>query len=186
MRSNVGFPAGLICLSVCLMLMVCAAALARPVTETERQALEKQIASFSRALETKAYDDIADVTPPRLVDHLAKTAQMEPGELRRAMVEQMKVALAAVRIESFSFDMAKAEYRELSGGHPYALVPTELIAVDPNGVRTRFRSQTLALLDGNSWYLIRLQEAQHLLLLQKAYPEFTGVEFPRGSMELLK
>lgn len=186
MRSNVGFPQGLICLSVCFMLMVCAAALARPVTEAERQALEKQITSFSQALQAKAYDDIADVTPPRLVDHLAKTAQMEPSELRRVMVEQMKVALTTVRIESFRFDMAKADYRELADGHPYALVPTELIAVDPNGGRTRFRSQTLALLDGNSWYLIRLQEAQHLLLLQKAYPEFAGVEFPRGSMELLK
>jgi len=168
------------------MLLVCAAALARPVTNAERQSLEKQITAFSRALETNAYDGIADVTPPRLVDHLAKTAQMEPGELRRAIVEQMKVAFAAVRIEAFSFDMARADYRELADGHPYALVPTELIAVDPNGVRTRFRSQTLALLDGSNWYLIRLQEAQHLLLLQQAYPELAGVEIPRGSMELLK
>lgn len=78
LRSNVGFPQGIICLSVCFMLMACAAALARPVINAERQALDKQITAFSQALETKAYDDIANVTPPRLVDHLAKTAQMEP------------------------------------------------------------------------------------------------------------
>lgn len=98
----------------------------------------------------------------------------------------MKAALASVQIEAFKFDIANAEYRELASGNPYAPVPTELVARDANGVRTRFRSQTLALLDGSRWYLARLQDPQQLLPLREAYPEFTGVEFPRGSMELLR
>ena len=48
------------------------------------------------------------------------------------------------------------------------------------------RAPTLALLDGNEWYLIRTNDPQLISVLREAYPDYAGVEFPEAIMEPFK
>lgn len=86
MRSGVSFSAILVSSSICLTLVFTAATLARPVTDAERQSLETKVASFSAALQTNAFDALADATPPHIFDYVSKTAKVEPSRLRSLIV----------------------------------------------------------------------------------------------------
>ena len=74
------------------------------------------------------------------------------------MIEQMTKALAEVKIEAFSMDLANAEYRELQTGEPYALIPTETVMDAADNGQFKATSQTLALIDEGEWYLLRVNE----------------------------
>ena len=102
-----------------------------------------------------------------------------------AVIDEMAKALAAVKIVSFGMYLAKAEQRELADGTPYVLVPTEVV-MDAGDGKTAVRSHTLALMDADVWYLMRVSDQEQLTILRQVYPEYAGVEFPSGSVEALK
>lgn len=83
-------------------------------------------------------------------------------------------------------DVSKVEYKELPNGEPYALIPTEVVMDAGGADKILAKSQTLALLDGGAWYLLRVNEDQQVTVMRQVYPEFAEVEFPAGSMEALK
>jgi len=47
----------------------------------------------------------------------------------------------------------------------------------------RATSQTLGLLDGDTWYLVRIDDAAMAAIIKDVYPEFADVEFPAGTVE---
>ena len=54
------------------------------------------------------------------------------------------------------------------------------------GGKYRAQSSTLGLLDGETWYLVRVEDPQQVALLKEIYPAFADVVFPTGSMEPVK
>jgi hypothetical protein len=51
------------------------------------------------------------------------------------------------------------------------------------GGKIKATSSTLGLLDEETWYLVRVEDAQQVEILKEVYPAFADVEFPTGSME---
>ena len=52
-----------------------------------------------------------------------------------------------------------------------------------DAVRAR---DTLALIDGSDWYLLRVSDQQQVTILRKVYPSFATVEFPDDSTQTVK
>lgn len=158
---------------------------ARDMTAVERTALDATVERFNSAMGEADYNAVAATIPPKVLQHIADIAGLDVGKLREMVVAQMEAALAVVKIESFSMDMAKLEQRTLPSGEPFALIPS-VTKMDTGRDRITANSHTLALLDGGSWYLLRIEEAQQLAILRQVYPEFSGVELPSGKAEASK
>ncbi|TGP24053.1 MULTISPECIES: hypothetical protein [unclassified Mesorhizobium] len=161
----------------------------RPATGAEKAALAIRVQEFTGAFAAKDMDHVFGMMSPRIVDYLVSSGGISVDELKRRTNAAWAEALKTVTLESFSMDMAKAEYLELSNGTPYGLIPTETVmSFDQDGQTQRMavRARTLAVLDGGKWYLVRIDDPKQLMILRKTYPEFEDVELPRGTMEALK
>jgi hypothetical protein len=157
---------------------------ARSLTEAETASLAATVDAFDSAMRSNDLAAVVETIPPRVLEHIAAGAGVGVDELRGLLIKQMGEVLAQATIDSFEMDLAKADHRELEDGIPYALVPTETV-MTIDGSKTAMRSHTLALLDEGIWYLVRVSDAKQLEILRQVYPEYVGVEFPRGSMEAL-
>lgn len=175
-------------LALCLACVLAAAApaVARSLDDKEKAALSATVTEFDAAMRKNDFSRIVDTVPPKVLNTIAAKASLDPAKLRTTMIDMMKSLTDQVKIESFGMDIAKAEYKELKSGAPYALIPTETVIAAGDKGRIQQKSHTLALLDDGKWYLVRVSDLQQLMMVREVYPEFTGVEFPQGSMEVLK
>src|SRR5690606_17369897 len=88
-------------------LLAAQAASALPLSEAEMQALAGTVESFDAAMRNEDFGALAATIPPRVLTHIAETADLDTETLRGVIVQQMEQALAAVKLESFSMDLAK-------------------------------------------------------------------------------
>lgn len=160
---------------------------ARSLTNAEKQKLETTVVDFNKAMRTGDYDIITKTIPPRLMEFYAKQANIDVDTLRGVMADLTKASMALVKIEDFDMDFSAAATHELPNGEPYALIPME--TVTGSGLTDNkmvVRGDTLAMLDSDNWYLVRVSEAQQIAILRQVYPEFASVEFSSETMEAVK
>jgi hypothetical protein len=158
--------------------------LARGLTEAERKTLDETVKSFVAARIANDADQVVEVMSPRFIAYVAQMSGLWKDEVRRQLATQLKNASDA-KIEALTMDLSKADYNELPDGTPYVLVPTETVIRVPDGRHATGRSHTLALID-EGWRLFSLESPDSPALVQRVFPEFAGVQFPRGSYEGLR
>ncbi len=172
------------------LLVVLAAALspawARPLTEAETAPLADKVPAFDAAIGDGDYAAIVEVIPPPMLEHIAREAGVPVDELLIALKGQMDEIFATVELISFGMNVQAAEERELADGSPYVLLPTTTVMEAEGMGRVKVDSETLGLLDGADWYLVRVSDAAMVGVLRQVYPEFTGVEFPAETMTALE
>ncbi len=165
------------------------AALAAPTfaaefTDEQLAGLTARIESFDAAMKASDMSEVMDVVPPKVLDKIAANFNVTTEQLVEATQQQMDQVLKDVKIVSFGMDLDAAEFLETADGTPYALIPTEtVIDMGEKGGKTKASSATLGLLDEETWYLVRVEDAQQVAILKEVYPAFADVEFPTGSME---
>ena len=158
-------------------------AYAQELTDAQRQGLAARIESFDAAMLASDMKTVMGVIPPKVLEKIATTYKVTTEQLIAAAQEQIDVAMAEVKIESFSMDLDTAEIAHLSDGTIYALIPTETV-IDMGDAGGKFRSstKTLGLADEGTWYLVRIDDAEQVAILKDVYPAFADVEFPTGTM----
>lgn len=172
--------------ALAVLAVVAAPCQARDVESKEKAALETTIADFDAAMRDSKYDRVVAAIPPKVIANLAKKGGLEPEAMKTMVVSMMQAMMTDVKIEAFGMDVPKTEYKSLANGTPYALIPTRTVVAAKAAGRFEQKSHTLALIDDGKWYLVRVSEVAQLAIVKEVYPEFAGVEFPRGSMEVLK
>jgi hypothetical protein len=168
-----------------LLASLASPAFAREATPVEVTALEQTVTNFDNAMTKNDLDTIVGTIPPRLQETLAKQANIDVDTLHKSIVAQMQAALATVKITAFSMDVKGADQHELADGTPYFLIPTTT-EMDLNGSKSEAQSRTLALLDGDKWYLLRIDDAAQIALLRTVYPQFADVDFEPGTLKAVK
>ncbi len=158
---------------------------ARDAIDTEKAALAATVTDFNQAMAKLDFKRVVATIPPKVIAKIAAKADLPLAKVTEMTIAVMKTSMETVKLESFSMDMAKVEHKQLASGEPYALIPTVTVMGLEDKQRVEQKSLTLALLDAGQWYLVRVSETSQLLILRDVYPEFAGVEFPRGSMEVL-
>jgi hypothetical protein len=169
-------------LGALLALSLLAPAVAREVSEAERAALAETIAGFDAAMRANDMRRVMGTIPPRMLEAMAVQFSVTAEELIDAATEQMEQAMANVLLVSFSMKLETATYAELSDGMPYVLIPTETVMEIPGTGKIKAVSDTLALIEEGTWYLLRIDPGQ-LPLLHQVYPGFADVELSPGTME---
>lgn len=174
--------------AACLLLMAVptawgSMAQAQAITQADRSAVAARIAAFDSAVRESRMEEIFDFLPPRIVDAIAAKAGTTAEEIRPVMAAQMADAFKLVKLVSFGMDVKGAPSAVTPDGRRgYLLVPTETLMELPDGRRLRSKSTTVVLKDDGQWYVVRIDNAQQILMLREVYPEFAGVDFPSGSM----
>lgn len=165
------------------------AALATPVlaaefTAEQLEGLAARIESFDAAMKASDMSQVMDVVPPKVLDKIAANFNVTTEQLIEATQQQMDQVMKDVEIVSFGMDLKAAEFLETADGTPYALIPTETVMdMGEAGGKLKASTSTLGLFDEETWYLVRVEDAQQVAILKEVYPAFADVEFPTGSME---
>lgn len=169
---------------------ICLIALAGPTlawtpTAEQETALATRIDSFRAAFEKGDFEAIMAVLPDRLMDVISAQAGVSAEQIKSAMAEMMAQVMAEVELESYSMELDDAQYLTTDSGMQYVLVPTRT-RLKVNDMRVEALGYTLALEDEGKLYLLRIDDANQITLLQQAYPDFAGVEFPQGTQTVLE
>ena len=162
-----------------------APALAREVTAQDREAVAGLIEQLDAGMESGDMMSAMDVVPPALFEAMAEAMGLSPEEMRGAIDAALEQAMAGVEIVSHEMRLDDAREGETSEGRPYLLVPTETV-MKAGEDTVRNESDTLALEDGGAWYLVRIDDLNQVAMVQEVYPDFAGVEFPRGRMSVVE
>ena len=152
---------------------------------TDNTTLKISILEFENAMETKNVDSILNFMPPKVMMVLAQKLNINIEQLQTALKDAMLNSMASITMFSFKMDLERAVSNETGTGRKYFLIPTTNTMTLEN-TKVLAKSQTLAFLDGGTWYLVRISEDQQIQLFKTAYPEFDNVTFPRGTTELLE
>ena len=168
---------------VAALVVVAVPAASAELTSTQRDTLAARIESFDAAMKASDMAVVLGVVPPKMLDKIAVSSSVTTAQLIAATQEQIDEALKSMTIVSFGMALENAEIAALADGSPYALIPTETVIDMGEGGKYRARSSTLGLLDGETWYLVRIEDEQQVALLKEIYPAFADVVFPTGSME---
>lgn len=170
--------------ALALLVALSAPGLAAEFTAEQRDALAARIESFDAAMKASDMAEVMGVVPPKVLDKIAANFNITTEQLISAAQQQMDELMKGVTIVSFGMDLDTAEFIETADGTPYALIPTETVMdLGEAGGKVKASSSTLGLLDGETWYLVRVEDAQQVAILKEIYPAFADVEFPTGSME---
>lgn len=160
-------------------------ATARDVTEAEKAALAERAAGYQQAFIDKDYEAILDGSSPRFYAHIAEQAGATVPELRAFLIQQSKTVMATATIEAHELDLDGTEYRQTKYGAPYALIPTRVVLNIPEKGRFEINRETLALLDEDKWWLMRINDASQVSILQQVYPSFANITFKRSETRKL-
>jgi hypothetical protein len=171
--------------ALAIILALAAPALAQEVSAEQKQALVERVDSFHAAMAANDMRAIMGVIPPKVLEKVAGNFGVTVEQLIEATQQQMDEALKTVTIVSFGMDLETAEFFTLADGTTYALIPSETV-IDMGaaaGGKIRATTSTLGLLDGLTWYLVRIDDAAQVAILKEVYPALADVEFPTGTTE---
>jgi hypothetical protein len=158
-------------------------ALAQELTDAQRQSLADRIASFDAAMLANDMTTVMGVIPPKVLEKIASTYGVTAQQLIASAQEQIDIAMAEIKIESFSMDLDAGEVAQLGDGTTYILIPTVTVIDTGAGGTFRSTTKTLGLPEGDVWYLVRIDDAEQVAIFKGVYPAFADIEFPTGTME---
>ncbi len=163
------------------------AAFAQAITEPDKAAIQSRVDAFDAVMRAGQMGNTIDFVPPAMLDVMAAKFDITADQLREATKAQMGAMTDQVRIDDFAMDLGSATYAVTPDGKVgYALIPTTTVMTVEGGGKMKGSSQTLALQDGGTWYLMRIDDASQADILRETYPAFEGVEFPEGSIEAIQ
>ncbi len=168
-----------------LLFALATPAFAQGLSAAQQQALSDRVESFDAAMKENDMQVVMGVVPPKVLDKIASQSGMSVDDLLAAMQAQMDEVMGKVEIVSFGMDLENADFVTLPSGMTYAMIPTETVidlGADAGG-KMKATSQTLGLLDDDTWYLVRIDDPAQVAIIKEIYPDFADVEFPAGTVE---
>lgn len=168
-------------------LLLAPMAQAQEITEADRAAIVARTQALERAFSGAQMDmaGMMAVVPPGIWETMTEASGMSREQLLAAMDEALGEAMAEVEIVSYAMAVERGTPGVTEAGRSYLLVPTTTV-LRAGGQTIQNDSATLAMEDEGQWYLVRIDDASQVTMLNAAYPDFAGVQFPRGQMSVVE
>lgn len=127
-----------------------------------------------------------DMLPPGVIEAMAARYGATPEQAREAARDVAASVMGEVQVVEYRVDMDGAEMKRTpDGARSYLIVPLHM-TLRMDGMTVRTLSPTLAFEVDDVWYVMNVEGAEQAAVLVEVYPEFRGVEFPKGTMEILE
>lgn len=157
---------------------------ARELTEAEKGTLAEAVASFDAAMGAEDIESTMAAVPPLVFVFLAERANVAPDAYMAAAIADTERLMEKVAILSHGMDIGNATFRQTPDGVPYALIPTDAVMEMADGGKTyRKRSETLAMLEGGTWYFV---DAPTFEMVKQVYPSYAAETVAVGTMEAVQ
>jgi hypothetical protein len=171
--------------AVALVAALAGPAFAAELTPDQQAGLDARIASFDAAMRESDMAGILGVIPPAVLTQIATNYGVTSEDLVTSAQQQIDEALKSISIVSFGMDSSGAEAVEIGDGSIYVMIPTETVMDLGQAGKMRSASETLALLDDGTWYLMAVDDPAQIAVLRQVYPAFADVEFTAATMEVV-
>ncbi|MDO5640408.1 MAG: hypothetical protein Q4G28_11140 [Neisseria sp.] len=160
-------------------LLACLPLSAAALTPQDEQALQTALQDFAAHAQAGRGDAVIDASmPPALLAHLAdRMGGVTTAQVKQLLQRQIDVLMQQTQVESFRYDMAAAQEKVSANGRPYLLIPYETV-FEMRQTRQTGKSHILALKENGTWYLLRLDQAAQLKLIQETYPDLADLTLP--------
>ena len=162
------------------------AALARSLSKAEQSSLNEARDNFMAALEGDDFGYFFEAMPPKVAVYIATSAGMTPDELNEQMIAALEQTMAGTNITDATMKTEKIEVEEACDADDacvvYGFAPTSMAISVDGADPTTMEAQTLAMHDGERWYLVRTNDPRQVAILKETYPMFKGVTFPGGAV----
>ena len=163
-------------------------AVAKGIDGPKKAALKTTADRLIAAVLKEDFDTVVDISMPPPVLALAAAAYREPVAAYRAGLIRAWRGDAASRaggLRDLAIDTDRAADGRLANGTAYAVLPFRYTHVGASA-RRRVDDWALAILDGNTWYVVLHARRLERRILDQAYPGLAAIELPREKIEELK
>jgi hypothetical protein len=157
------------------------AVLARELKATDKAAIAARLALMDEIVKTQEYGKVFDMMPPKVLAAMIIQNGGNYGQFRINFLSMMAQASKDIKILSVNTYLNNSNFSELPNGLSYVLIPTHTVASVRGKGAISMSDHTLALLENDTWYLMRISKAEQVALLRQVYPEFSSIELPLGT-----
>ncbi|MEI4471780.1 hypothetical protein [Frigidibacter sp. MR17.24] len=169
--------------ALALTIATLAPASARPMAGGEARKMQTAVNVYLGAIDRGEADRVVAALPPRIKNIFAGSAGIEAGQLDRTLTAQTAALLKSANFSDFNANFTGVEATDsvLSDGTTvtWVIVPTSFKAATAKG-KTLNEQPLLAVNEGGSWYMMRVEGAQQKQLVSIAYPFLQNVSFPQS------
>ncbi|MBU2994739.1 hypothetical protein Q4555_04770 [Octadecabacter sp. 1_MG-2023] len=151
-----------------------AALFAQSLEDSDQRQIAGLAAMFDAAFEANDMAAVIGFMPEPIIAYIAEQGGLRPLTLRHMLVQQTQEMMETVEVEHFNMDVDAMETAVTPTGRAYALVPTTS-TISMNGQRFETMTKTLFFEDQGNWFLLRIENASQIHILNAVYPDFASV-----------
>lgn len=156
------------------------------LSAADRAGLNARIDQLNGMVEAGQFSAMIEFLPPRVLQTIADTYGVTAEEALEASREAVDELMAQVTIVAFDIDLAGAEtFITPDGSRQYVVLDLHMLMA-MEGIQVKARSPNLAFKDDGIWYIMDVNDPAQATILREAYPEFEGVTFEPGTMEVIE
>jgi hypothetical protein len=159
---------------------------AQTYTTEQLDALKTRLTVFENGIRNKDYQVMSDIIPRTIWENIKTKAKITDAQLVEAIKATMMQTFETATITDFKMDMAAATTHALADGMLYMMIPTSTtVAVKESGT-FKSSSATLAIIENDVWYLMRVSDKAQITILHEVYPAFKSVTLPEDKLEKIE
>lgn len=156
------------------------------LSAADRAGLDARIDQMNAMVEAGQYSAMIEFLPPKVLQTIADTYGATVEEATEASREMVDELMSQVTILAFDIDRAGAEtFVTPDGSRQYVVLDLNML-METQGIQIKAVSPNLAFKDDGVWYLMDVNDPAQAEILRQAYPEFDGVTFRPGTMEIIE
>lgn len=156
------------------------------LSTADRAGLDARIDQMSGMIEAGQFSAMIEFLPPKVLQTIADTYGVTADEAREASRQMVDELMSQVTIVEYDVDLAGAEtFVTPDGSRQYVVLDLNMV-METQGIRVKAVSPNLAFKDDGVWYIMDVNDPAQAEILRQAYPEFEGVTFQPGTMEIIE
>lgn len=156
------------------------------LTADERAGLEARVAEIAGYVDTGRFEVLVELLPPRIIPTIAEHFGVDEAQARAESKDTARTVMSSVTIIKYEIDTDDARaFVTPNGSRRYVLIDISML-MEAEGLQFRSVRSNLAFMDEGVWYFMDPSDPALAQFLRKAYPEFEGVRFDSGMMEVVE
>lgn len=156
------------------------------LSAADRAGLDARIDQMNDMVEAGQFSAMIEFLPPKVLQTIADTFGVTADEAIEASRQMVDELMSQVTIVEYTIDLAGAEtFVTPDGSRQYVILDLNML-METQGIRVKAVSPNLAFKDEGVWYIMDVNDPAQAAILREAYPEFEGVEFEAGTMDVLE
>ncbi len=139
--------------------------------------IDAKLAPLAKDMKAGNLSATIDTMPPAFFKIMAKEMGTNADDLKKLLAEQSGKMLENVSLDTYEYDLSKAQAEKSEKGRDYAFIPVKT-TMTVMGKQMSQDGYVLGIEDGDEWYFINWVP-QYTPVVEKLYPDLKGLKAPK-------